>query len=561
MAGKPSSTIPRRNSFCVTKQTPETEKKEKQEGSGHKAKVRYIEKTDTKDPNITNKENKPDEINILSLFHLIQETAREQKERITRIEENIGVNNNLLKETNQKLTQDIENIKVDVTKNKDEINTIKEELNSVKETIDPEKLNLVDEQSKSAICLAEKNLSDIEQNKTKITELQEEMKELKSEIQILKEARVTTPSIPLEASNRPESLPQPQPTTSSAQQKKSYAQILQEEKKKRYLTASAPEMTPTPIFITSDKSARDIFDEAKHYVGIDNVNTNEIRKYLWQGESDDDTDPSDLVSDIELMYSTRYKEERINAVTGILTDRFGFYLSEIQINDAWYCNLRGPGSIYISSNNKYFIRSVYWKAAAARDRVHRVSPWIPLAASERKIELERRLARIRKTQTNLRTQVRLGEEDFDVFGKISNTGRTEKFEIIPREKYDPNEDLPRIKCKETSINNQKDDILEDATRRLNEAARNVPDGWSPVTNKRKERSPINEDGSKKNRKFSPNQAGKSIINQIKNRGIPGKDETDTDESESDESVLEETVHSHDGTTGHEPVNSATVQES
>ena len=190
-----------------------------------------------------------------------------------------------------------------------------------------------------------------------------------------------------------------------------------------------------------------------------------------------------------------------------------------------------------------------------------MSPWIPLAASERKVELERRLARIRKTQTNLRTQVRIGEEDFDVFGKISNTGRTEKFELIPREKYDPNGDLPRIKCKETSINNQKDDILEDATRRLNQAAENVPDGWSPVVNKRKERSPIHEDGSKKHRKFSPNQAGKSIINQIKNRGIPGKDDTDTDESESDESVLEETVHSQGDTTGHEPVNSATVQES
>ena len=90
------------------------------------------------------------------------------------------------------------------------------------------------------------------------------------------------------------------------------------------MKANVPEKPPTPIFLTSDKTAKEIFDEAKHYVGIENINTNEIRKYLWQGEAGDDTDPSDLVSDIELMYSTRYKEERVNAVTGILTVSLGF---------------------------------------------------------------------------------------------------------------------------------------------------------------------------------------------------------------------------------------------
>ena len=42
---------------------------------------------------------------------------------------------------------------------------------------------------------------------------------------------------------------------------------------------------------------------------------------------------------------------------------------------------------------------------------------IPMAANNRKIELERRLARIRKTQENLHTQVRLGDHDLVVYGK------------------------------------------------------------------------------------------------------------------------------------------------
>ena len=91
---------------------------------------------------------------------------------------------------------------------------------------------------------------------------------------------------------------------------------------------------------------------------------------------------------------------------------------------------------------------------------------------------------------------------------------------------------------------------------MNAAASNLPEGWSPVVSKRKERSPLHDDGSKKHRKFSPNQAGRSIISQIKNRGIQGKQETDKDDSETDESVLEEAVHSPNDLTGHEPVNPA-----
>ena len=63
---------------------------------------------------------------------------------------------------------------------------------------------------------------------------------------------------------------------------------------------------------------------------------------------------------------------------------------------------------------------------------------------------------------------------------------------------------------------------------------------------------MHEDGSKKHRKFSPSQAGKQIVNQIKNRGIQDKDETD-ESDESDESVLEETVHSPNERASHEPV--------
>ena len=63
---------------------------------------------------------------------------------------------------------------------------------------------------------------------------------------------------------------------------------------------------------------------------------------MWKGTNPDGTgiDP-DKVGDDELMFSERYSKERIEAASGILIDRFGFYLAEISIDEAWFCTLRG----------------------------------------------------------------------------------------------------------------------------------------------------------------------------------------------------------------------------
>ena len=179
-----------------------------------------------------------------------------------------------------------------------------------------------------------------------------------------------------------------------------------------------------------ERSADEIFDEAKHYVGIEGANSNDVRKYLWQWEAPNNEPISDKTSDDDLLYSDKFSDERIHAATGILVNRFGFLPSEVQIKRAWFCLLRGRNTLYISIGNKFFIRSIYWKAAGARDRVYRAIPWIPTAANNRKLEIERRLAQIWKTEDNLRTQNRLGDDDFVVYGKYIKTSGPEKFTVM-----------------------------------------------------------------------------------------------------------------------------------
>ena len=72
-------------------------------GSGKKAKVKIIKKSEPQDNSQVPEDAKPDEINIMSLFNLIQETTREQRDSIKKIENNLERNNNLLMEHNAKL--------------------------------------------------------------------------------------------------------------------------------------------------------------------------------------------------------------------------------------------------------------------------------------------------------------------------------------------------------------------------------------------------------------------------------------------------------------------------
>ena len=170
-----------------------------------------------------------------------------------------------------------------------------------------------------------------------------------------------------------------------------------------------------------------------------------------------------------------------------------------------------------------------------------------MAANSRKIKLERLLTKIRKTQVNLRTQVLLGNEDFEVYGKYVKTGGAEKIKVIEKNKYDPNNDLPRINCKGPEDDNK--DIVIEETKKKHDAAKKHQDeddaeGWSPVQNKRKNRSPDALASEKRTQLFSSAKAGKQIFKRICNRGILFKDKKTGSEDNTENESEDDCWHSH-----------------
>ena len=63
--------------------------------------------------------------------------------------------------------------------------------------------------------------------------------------------------------------------------------------------------------------------------------------------------------------------------------------------------------MFVEFTNKGFIKTLLWKAVMAKESTYTPVPYIPMPSIDRKNEIVRRLRKIRATQPNLRTQVRL----------------------------------------------------------------------------------------------------------------------------------------------------------
>ena len=156
----------------------------------------------------------------------------------------------------------------------------------------------------------------------------------------------------------------------------------------------------------------------------------------------------------------------------------------------------------------------------------------------------RRLAQIRKTQPNLRTQLRLGKEDFAIFGKYlnpDNPAKKEAFEELPLNFIDPNKDLSEVNCTEKKKNNNKEKILRKAFNEMKKMnAEKDAEGYETVTGKRKNSSP-QERRMKRNRQFTPEKAGEKFFRRIKLREM----ENETDEDSTDDELSSETSESEE----------------
>ena len=70
--------------------------------------------------------------------------------------------------------------------------------------------------------------------------------------------------------------------------------------------------------MTSNKTARELFCEANHKVGIQNVHPNKFRRYIWNVETPEGEEiDADLILDDQLKFAAKFRSVRIEAACGL----------------------------------------------------------------------------------------------------------------------------------------------------------------------------------------------------------------------------------------------------
>ena len=180
----------------------------------------------------------------------------------------------------------------------DEIKNQNEEMNTKIRAIEDRNMTEIDkmmEAAKTALTLSLKNKEEITTLKENDTRQDEEIVNIRKELENINRRNTDLKKVVDNLKKRTDSMEKgekkkekvitqiPEAAASNAnnivdkeksKEKKSYAQILQEERVKNNTRVENPRRYEPPVFLVSDKKPEDLFNEAKERVGIKNCNAN-----------------------------------------------------------------------------------------------------------------------------------------------------------------------------------------------------------------------------------------------------------------------------------------------
>ena len=173
-----------------------------------------------------------------------------------------------------------------------------------------------------------------------------------------------------------------------------------------------------------DKSMGDIMEiihAARRRVGLFPININHIKQYI------DTVDDSD-----EVIYKhEKFDMARREAANEFLVKELGFKDKEIRIKECKMANNPESSILWIETEIEQ-VRKIFKKAAMTANRKISVMQYYPSILWERKQSLEKRMSVVQQLDRKLRYQIRLGENDIELFTKRED----DKFYVkVDFEKY------------------------------------------------------------------------------------------------------------------------------
>ena len=147
---------------------------------------------------------------------------------------------------------------------------------------------------------------------------------------------------------------------------------------------------------------------------------------------------------------------------------------------------------------------------------------------ERKKAIDMKLKEMREIDQDLRTQIRIGDNDLEVWYKHQAPNRWTKYSPMNMNTLDPANKFPKIESKSKNSDPKNDDRINKALEKLNSARQEKivdNDGFETVNNKRK---PSEEEEER--RKLIKESTPERICDKL--RKINGEEEMESGESSS-----------------------------
>ena len=198
------------------------------------------------------------------------------------------------------------------------------------------------------------------------------------------------------------------------------------------------QVIPKPIKV---QTAKDVMRESASNIGIGNVSDSNIRRFPKRPDVH-------RFSKEEVFKGEKFSSARSLFVEFFLLQIMKFQPHEIRFRNVRMCREPEKGILWIQSDPS-FIKSMNIKAATLRNREINLVMFTPGAGFERVKAIRQICESIRsKDKINIKTQIRPGMEDFEVFVKNLLNPTCQKYIKLKPSEIDPNNELPDFQLKE-----------------------------------------------------------------------------------------------------------------
>ena len=205
----------------------------------------------------------------------------------------------------------------------------------------------------------------------------------------------------------------------------------------------------------------DIMNESKRKIGIAPITADNIRDWV----EDEDSQEND--QDTKLFKANSHHIPRMNAAVMILEEKLKNPMSEIVLIDAKICREPEKGIMWLECSES-FVKRIFYKASILQDPTIRTIQYTPHETFKRKIAIDGILKEMREKEVNLKTQVRPGNDDWEVRLKKASKYEYDSWDVLTVEDIDPEGKVPPMQIKYKKDDPKVKEFLKVKTKEVDE---------------------------------------------------------------------------------------------